>query len=432
MSHALATRRSRTSFTKVLERLCTRLDALNVYTVIDRHALKLGLKLHADVRVISLSVVGSFARGARTCGDLDVLLELESLNGRFPYIKHLAVQAFGTLPDVRYYDGTRETNSSGVAFPEAVLIWQEGLNWHGAIAAIKENPEATRFARGDQVPLRSEQTEAEADERRALTALLEQGVLRWRLLPSEGMPVLGELNSMQRELARYANLRWGKKSKELLQHILAYLGGRYPQGSFECGRTSTMFAAGGVEVRMGRPSLSVTALDSFTCARLALIPYSSRRGPNAIWEIERGDAHPLERALADRGLYLLCDPAGHPPICSMSAADDWDSAEFIEAFTSERAALNWQRQMREDGDKDDEFCGGVPELFAGRKLLDLLSYADTLELIDEEQTVHTYCFTLTGARVFQDEAQEIATTEMLLAVLPKVSTEEYKNIARQS
>ena len=96
-----------------------------------------------------------------------------------PPIQKLVRQAFGAFPDVRYYHGSQEENSSGIAFGESVRIWQEGTDWKGNLSSIQEDRQANTRRRADTVPLRIEQTEGDLTDRRKLTN-------SWKTVPCVG------------------------------------------------------------------------------------------------------------------------------------------------------------------------------------------------------------------------------------------------------
>jgi predicted nucleotidyltransferase len=62
-----------------------------------------------------LSVVGSYARGAPTYSDLDLLLDLDIIEGSMPSIQTLLRQVFAVFLDLLYYHGKREQISSRIA-----------------------------------------------------------------------------------------------------------------------------------------------------------------------------------------------------------------------------------------------------------------------------------------------------------------------------
>jgi hypothetical protein len=68
---------------------------------------------------------------------------------------------------------------------------------------------------------------------------------------------------------------------------------------------------------------------------------------------------------------------------------------------------------------EDGFGGNIPVLYRGRQLLDLLSYADIVEFIDEELNFASHYLTPRAIRVRAPHEPEntlkIASTEELLA-----------------
>lgn len=416
MTEILENRRARASFTRVLERLCTRLDKTSVFHVIvpKRHFLP---AYSGKIRITSLSVVGSYARGSPKCGDLDLLLDLEVIEGSMPPIQKLVRQAFGVFPDVRYYHGSQEENSSGIAFGESVRIWQEGTDWKGNLSSIKEDRQANARPRADTVPLRIEQTEGDLTDRRKLTELMKNGTLRWRLIPYEGGSVPDELNEMQARVLHVANCSWGRRSKALLPDILRYLRTR-----FECSiwnDSSSDLDMAGVILQLGYSTPQLGALETPTHARIVIAPHISRRGPNALWEIERGDAHPLEVAFAHRECYVLCDTDKRLSIGTEVGSGWGNEAAFLELFPTSQAALKWQDYLFSNADSQDDFRDNLPILFRGRQLLDLLSYADIIDFIDEDLNCISHYLTPRATRVRAAHESEntlkIASVEELLA-----------------
>jgi hypothetical protein len=64
----------------------------------------------------------------------------------------------------------------------------------------------------------------------------------------------------------------------------------------------------------------------------------------------------------------------------------WNEAAFVELFSTSRAALKWQDYCRSNSDTDEPIR--APVLYRGRKLLDLLSYADILDLAHKEHSCY--------------------------------------------
>jgi hypothetical protein len=419
MSESLQMRRPRAYFTRVLRRICAKLDENSVFEVASpRRGMIPSFKGKIGIR--KLSVVGSYARGLPTCGDLDLLLELEVIEGSLPGLPALTRRAFGALPDVRYYHGNQTKNSSGVAFGECVCIWSQRADWAAALVSIREDPHASRPQRRDAVPLRIEQVDSDIHERRHLTELMESGNLRWRLIPYEGGNIPDPLNEMQARVLRIANASWGRKAKALLPDIIKYLLTRV-----ECslwGESRARLDMAGVLFYVGYSAPPIASLETPQHARIVIAPHVSRRGPNALWEIERGDQHPLEVAFVDREAYVLCDAHGSPSIAT-EVGDRWNEAAFLELFSSSRAALKWQDYFRSNSDTEDEPIR-TPVLYRGRKLLDLLSYADIVEISHGRSKFEALFLTDRAIRVRSSDPGTpitLATLEKLLDGLPRAT-----------
>ncbi|WP_413770025.1 hypothetical protein, partial [Vibrio vulnificus] len=109
----------RESFTKKLIRMCQRLVECSVRT--SSHKDIYG-EFTGEITITSMWVVGSYARGAMTCGDLDMVIGVQT-KGALPSTRAWARSFFGAPSLVRYYPGNPIENMSGIPFPEAVLIW---------------------------------------------------------------------------------------------------------------------------------------------------------------------------------------------------------------------------------------------------------------------------------------------------------------------
>jgi hypothetical protein len=277
------------------------------------------------------------------------------------------------IPDVRYYQGTAQSNSSGIAF-------------------------------GDCVP----------------TELERQGVLRWRLIPQESGEAPQPLNQLQAHLAHLATCGWGRNSQALLPDLLRYFGTRQDCTVFHSSAARLTLA--GVIANLGFSAPNVSDLDCMSCAKILIVPHHSRRGPNVLWEIERGPAHPLEIAFADRGAYVLRDSSGAPAISTEIGLNRWEEAAFVELFPTADAARAWKTYLDSTVDANDPVLEQHPVVIHGRALLDLLSYADMAEIIEDAESSETHFLTEQGLRLRAEEDPEdmlkLATPDELLARLP--------------
>jgi hypothetical protein len=177
-------RRQRTSFTHSLQRISERIDNASEFEVEWRDDIVRG-KEKTIFRVKTLWAFGSWAKGALYCGDLDLIADVEVIEGYLPMTPTLRRVLIKGARDVRLYVGTPEENNSGVPVEDAMLIWSvSDKNWKKNIADIKPNPATEKFARKiDAIPLRSEQLYDEVDYLEKLVDLKTEDSLDWIWVP---------------------------------------------------------------------------------------------------------------------------------------------------------------------------------------------------------------------------------------------------------
>lgn len=406
----LERRRPRSVFTRALTRMCERLDAQSEFTV-SRYDRFLRRKLTSKIAICDLWVVGSYARGAIECGDLDVLISVKC-DVSLPYPHEIAKEAFGRLVDVRFYVGTPKENSSGVPFPEAVPLWGNGLDWRSAIASIKEDPTATRFSRPtDAIPLRGEQLYAEVDSLEEVVGLEQQGMLASQFIPYGAMPHSSGLPDTEKRLERLAR-SWGRKTQELLPFLLAYVRqSAMPVTRVEQESGMRELDIGGMLIGLGRPRLPYRQLDELTYSRIALFAHRSRRGPNGIWELRRGKRHPLELAAADLGAYVEVDESSLPCSCVYIGDPGYPEGPGIDLFVAEERARETLNEM-------DRPWPTTLRHLRGSDLLDLISCADVVDIHHGKEEITTISLRRPGADARADgEKVDLADTDSALATL---------------
>jgi hypothetical protein len=390
--------------------MCERLDTQSGFTV-SRYDRFLRRKLTSQVAICDLWVVGSYARGASECGDLDVLVFVKCDVAQ-PHPHEIAKEAFGRLVDVRFYVGTPQENSSGVPFPEAVHLWGNGVEWRSAIASIREEPAATRFSRPtDAIPLRSEQLHAQLDSLEEIVGLEREGLLAWQFIPYGATPNTPELPDTEKRLERLAR-SWGKKTQELLPFLLAYIR--------RCGMPPTRIEQeagmreldiGGMSIGLGRPQLPYRQLDELIYSRIALFPHRSRRGPNGIWELRRGKRHPLELAAVDLGAYVEVDESNVACYCEYIGGAGYPEGPGIDLFVVEERARETLDQMDRPGPT-------TLRHIRGSELLDLISCADVVDIHHGEDEMTTIPLRRPGAAALADDGKvDLADTDSALATL---------------
>jgi hypothetical protein len=408
---AVEHRLARDVFTRKLNRICKRLDGSSQRTIECRDFFR--RKTSAEVRIVNVWAVGSYARGALKCGDLDIVLEIEVLQGGRPWPHEVARAFFGTLPYVRYYDGIPATNTSGVAFPEAVPIWTKPqCDWQAAIAAIPLDPSAGRAARAtDDVPFNLEQLYCEADELEEIIDLRNRRFLEWEFV------ALDPLQCKSVEIPRQTDrdsVYWhahsmGKKSQQLLPAFDQLMKIHEPFGawiySHPHGRQS--MKCGGTLIRYGRPEVRIDLLtENVSIRQLVIVPHFTRRGPNGAWFIRRGLQHPDVKALADKYAYYHVTEGLPDIITDCPSENRWECATFIDLFDSEEKAQAQADELNNDSD----FMLEV-RCVEGAEILTLTGLCDALFLNGEFLPL-----TYEGKRLAERETQ--ATVAELAAWLP--------------
>lgn len=384
-------RTSRETFTSKLVKLCNKLDAKNVATLTDKHWFHKE-PTEGTVAIVCLWVVGSYARGAVTCGDLDLVVEFNT-EGIAPSPATITKAFFGTHANVRIYWGTPAKNTSGAVFEEAVLLWSRGKDWAAAIAAIPVNPAAKRFDRaGDAIPFRTEQHRLDEDDISELVKLRESGVLKWRFVPlSELVTYSSELRDEElRGYDIFCEQSAGKRRLAPLAYALARQladeAGIRAERQFGWSEKSLITAAG-IRVYAEQHSLRLDSLDSLECSAVAFIPALSTRGPNGAWVIERGPNHSLVELFSSVSAWTLNDSDSVRGGFRVGTEESgwWLWVDAAELFASREQAQDAEDEFASDvKDEEDELLARVPVSLAGEQLLVFISGQDVLMLPDDE------------------------------------------------
>ena len=296
-----------------------------------------------DVQVKSLWVAGSYARGAVECGDLDLILDVESLRGGLPYAHQIARSLFGATPLVSFYTGTPEKNTSGVVFKEAHLVWNiEQPNWKQIIQNIPVSNDVRRFERpSDRLPLSTRQFYFDNEEVNRLLALYDAKIIQWTFSPinfnAKNQP---ELSLYMQNQLKYINV--GKHSATALHYFFAIQPeqwkNQYLDGSVRGG-----FYIAGVNLNVGKSRIPSNLLESMNIYQEILIPHLSNSGPNGAWILERGEKHPLIiQASQYYGYVLICENT----IQMISESDEYNRYKLVleiydSVDTAEDQATYW-------------------------------------------------------------------------------------------
>lgn len=339
------------------------------------------------VSIRTLWVVGSYARGALECGDLDLVLDFtvksDERRAETPPTSAINRSFFNSPADVRVYVGTPTENTSKVEFGDARPIWSaEKSDWRSAIASIRPDPTATRFARSaDSIPFRREQLDVFDDTIEELLELEKSRVLKWQFIPFTEADLPETQSDDERRFIRHCTALCGKQTQRLVPHLLQTFRQQtvWPKGLWQYrGLEKTEFRNGGCDVFVGRPYIPLARLNDLATTEIALSPHLTKRGPNGIWIIGRGIEHELVKRASQIALFGHVDSDGQPIEIQYVNAGGYEAASF-DLFSRESEA---EQQARED-EEEFEMQVGVRSV-SGDDLLALLARADVINCDDTE------------------------------------------------
>lgn len=370
----------REHFTKVLTKICQRLDRNSQVQTKwkDRYT---GQTLTEDLEVQRLWVAGSYARGAITCGDLDLVLEMknlktqEVLNGWPLAPKSVRYKLFHTPENVSFYYGTPEKNTSGVAQPDSILIWQgDGFNWEIAIQNIQLNEHAGHFERpSDKIPFGMGQLDADNPNLDKIVEAYEAGLVDWEFIPfTEDM--LGQ-TIQDKDLAYWiVNFRFSKKTRDLVSLVESTILNKFGiSDGWRRGWAHNTLEWGGVHVALGHPDVPINLLNNLKTSALMIVPHFKKRSPNGIWIIKRGKNHPIYKELHEFKLFYVERDDGHPKMAERRLSA-YEVTRSVRLFTSLKAA-------EEDLRKKTKISQLNVKELSTQQLMELIAFVDSLKVV---------------------------------------------------
>lgn len=375
VSAQLEVRTPRAAFTRRLARLCERVDeASEVEVHFNPFLSGRGDQRTRRVKLQRLWAVGSYARGAATCGDLDLVFEFTTSGGPpFPSDRDARRALFGAPPDIRFYAGTPERNSSLVRMDGARLVWSgPGCDWRNALAAIPENVTAGPAHRPtSSLPLRFDQLGGadELPDLECLIAARERGEIDWEFIPFdppllESLPpeLPGSLGEIQRSLENFS----GAKTRAIMPAIVRLLHASYAGTPARLHRGHDDLRYGNTVLRLGSGSVRPSCVSShLAIAEVIFAPHLTRRGPNGAWVVRRGPRHPLTLALQDVQFWVPTVDGESNPLQSLVTDEvpHWAGPlQLLEGFPTKQAATDSLSQLDAD-------AAPSPQRLQGRELL---------------------------------------------------------------
>jgi predicted nucleotidyltransferase len=375
MSHAAARRRPRESLLPKLAQVVARIERQRSYEAEWKNPLLRDRPQRGSFTVLALYAFGSFARGAPTCADLDLIVIIRRDAGDVAPDHVVAPKVKGAMPNVDLLVALEADLASKLEqFPETRLVWStEARDWSANVAAIGVEPSAGHFARKtDAFPLSLKQLAfRDLEQAEAIVDRIEarELVSHWLPLDTLSPAPEGWPRALQR-LLRSEVHRLGRASSVVLPYVLQWMTTRLGAPAFRRGfGVRGHVHVNGLRAHLGRPALDASALDRVDVSALVLAPHRSTRHPEGLWVLERGENHRCVKAF--EGLRTWCEFEDGKPLVGSYQTDDpiLPNWEGVELFSSRRHAIASAKQW-------SSLKGGscvVPAEFAGASLLLFLS-----------------------------------------------------------
>lgn len=245
-------------------------------------------------RVKRLWVVGSFAHGARECGDLDLVVETELVGGSPNDTRNITICVRNGETHVDVLVGTPEANHTGMEFQGAILIWtSDDRDWQTKVSAIPVQDGDIRLPRKtDRLPISHKLLGLSLEDAENLVEKLATGHYQWDLVPYDTLTLSSERwpEDLRRQLHRSSS---GKESRVSRDYSLEYILQQRPIPTDNLrGRARHWTLCGSEVFCVPTPEFSLTTLDtSYTCTQVVVAP--PKRTGSALWVLRRSAAHPL-------------------------------------------------------------------------------------------------------------------------------------------
>lgn len=389
---AFEKRLPRESFTKKLVKICERLERSSGETIRWRQRYIPGIP-STDIKIKKIWAVGSYARGALTCGDLDLVIEFEKEGKYWPPKKIITKQFFGNVQYTSMYGGTPEDNDSGVAFPDSVEIWTgPGCEWRKAIDSIVPDSSAGRASRpSDVIPLKLSQLNTSFKDIDEVIKLLADGVLESEFVPfSDEHFELPVDESKKEMLARDHYPSLGISTRKILPAIFNVVAEKDHFLNYKIKERSEL-RCGGTRVFVGKPYIpNLKTLDDLSVRQLAMVPHLTAKGPNGIWFLRRGPNHPLVQSFNNKKAMVMTINGKPSHVENISyLRGRGNSLSTIVLFTNEKLAKRYLKDCNDGVDIGDKYFYSMTE-FSGKDLHDAISGSDYLEINNNDYALNSH------------------------------------------
>ena len=283
-------KQSREIADKKIKIIRERLDKLSSLIAILPDPLSPKRRILREFSVEAVWAIGSYARGAVTYNDIELLVEFKDKKHKksHGFMSTIYQQLFSAIPGVRIYAGTPSDNFFQRTFNDIHLIWKKGLSWQLQSMALESrpnNPLDTPIA--DVIPLREEQVPLTSSTLSAMLEARSTGVLKWSFIP------LSKIKPVPLSKSEEVKAMWlSEESKAILPFILGLAKFWYPRAKTSEWIHNPLLNNSIIVSRSAffdNRELKIEYLEDLSIDRLVMVPHLTKRGANGAWVIERGE-----------------------------------------------------------------------------------------------------------------------------------------------
>ena len=376
-------------------------------------------------RVKAVWVAGSFAQGARECGDLDLVVEVELLDKSLNNTAHIATCVRRGEKQVDVLVGTPDQNHTGMKFEGAVLLWtHEDRDWRSKIATIRVASGEVRMPRlTDRLPVSHHALRLSLEDAEELTQKLDTGHYEWQVVPYATIALRSE--QWPEPLRRSTRTHGvGKESRVARDHAIEYVLSQPGTHAERLDGEGRRWRVGGSVIFCAPTAhFSLAELDRrYTCACIVVAP--PKRAETGLWIVRRSPTHPLSAPLIGEKCWLEFSN-GRPMHFTEFCAGRWQSMRL------ERARME-PPEFEDSADDEEEHweCRQVPLLDAlsmSPGIVEIELQFGTLNFALDKRALHHLAACLVGAALDDSDwyarknaietALKIPDAAMLLAAM---------------
>lgn len=309
-----------------------------------------GERVSMKIRITKLFAFGSWARGAESCGDLDLAVEYE-IEEQTPQMSFLN---FGALKRnlVNGYRGVEllpwnKIRENVEIQKDAILIWSvDQVDYQSRIDEIKVDPNSGHYERAwDSMPIDMKRLKLDVKEAETFVADVESGIYSVEWVPATEISEAKEsypdnLKQKQKDWTWFA----GRHIAALLNRSLDYVVSEMVVGDLEINAKrfcQSTYKLAGNFIALGTPYPPFELLSDLSYSALIIAPYDKNNSPNGLMIVRRGEKHPLvAKAAKIDNIYSVFNKQNGEPALLYSYSAENELCANLMVFSNKSAAAD--------------------------------------------------------------------------------------------